>query len=293
MEYKLEILDLNIEGTRNEVNDLINNVYGFNFSGDELQQNINTRNGKSIFLGAYLEKELAGVIFYMSHEFFFNKETLYGHQICWVATLKNHRKKGLFHFIMKQSMVILKERGSAFLFGFPNKNSHPLFVNSLGFRDELLKKVNIPVKFFPSSVLDYYLNDADYQIKDSFVPNEFEIYEMKQKEDPKACWSFNSEGNFLWGKLEEVKVRGIMLKCFRVGGIQFKNMKTLKAIFLKLSKEEKVDYIQLIGTKCNGVWKYFKSSGIAKHTEPFIIYDLNRDTTKARFNMLTGIKDVF
>lgn len=59
--------------------------------------------------------------------------TAVAYQSCMSGTRKSHLGRGLFSRLIEHAKVDLKARGGAFIFGFPNSNSEPIFIKKLGF----------------------------------------------------------------------------------------------------------------------------------------------------------------
>lgn len=55
-------------------------------------------------------------------------------QSCDTMTHPDHRKKGLFVMLAERTFELAKKKDINFVFGFPNANSYPAFVNQLGFK---------------------------------------------------------------------------------------------------------------------------------------------------------------
>ena len=292
--YEIKEIDIQDENSRKEITDLVNEVFNMKLSDEEIILNTYTRNKKSIYLGAFLNNTLAAVNIFISHELQYNNKNIIAFQSCWSATSKDHRGKGLFPLIINTAKERLK---GAFIFGFPNENSYPIFLKKLGFREIPLTKINIPVKFLPNLFLGSYLksvkNNYQLDVKNSFLPVESELIELKENECQNKIKRYGSYNNLIWGKIEKRKTRIGNLNFFCVGGIQVNKPHLLRLVFREIIKKEKIDFIQIIGSSNSSFWDLFKNIKEAPKTEPLIIYDLDIDTKDSKFNFVSGIKDVF
>lgn len=74
-------------------------------------------------------------------------------------THSDHRGKGLFIELAKKTYALAKESGLAFVYGFPNKNSYPGFVNKLSWQhQEDLNLYSIKVLTLPLAKLAKKVN---------------------------------------------------------------------------------------------------------------------------------------
>ncbi len=296
-EYKVKEIDIHNVSLRKEATLLINEVFNIGIGADKLLLNTNTRNGKSLYLGAFLDDKLVAVNFFIAHELLYNTINVVAHQSCWSATSKKHRKKGLFSLLINSAKKKLKQLGSSFILGFPNENSAPILLKKLGFRKIPLAKINIPTILLSSLSLRYYLKaikkDYNLEINNCFIPIESELIDLKQNEYGEKIEVFTSYNNLVWGRETERQTKLGKLSFFHVGGLQVNKPHLLPILFKKILKEKDIDIIQIIGIQHNSVFKLFRGVQSAPKTEPLIIFDLNENTTSATFNFMIGIKDVF
>jgi len=292
--YEIRNIDIQDEHSRITIAKLVNEAFDSNIDKEKIFLNTNTRNKKTVYLGAYLNNELAAVNFFIAHELLYNDKSVIAYQSCWSATGNNHRKRGLFSMLINHAKQSLY---GAFIFGFPNHNSEPIFLNKLDFRKIDLSKLNIPVKIFPHLFLKYYLRQVKptYQLplKDSFIPIEAELIELKKNEYANEIKVYESYNNIVWGKVTKRSSKLGELTFFRIGGIQVNKPHLLYLVFKELIKKEKPDIIQVISCENSSLLELFRGVKPAPKTEPLIIYDLNTNTTSSHFNFISGIKDVF
>jgi hypothetical protein len=292
--YEIREIDINNERSEIEIIDLVNEVFSLNFGKEKIFLNTSTRNKRTVYLGAYFNDELVALNILISHELLYNNETVIAYQSTWGATSEKHRKKGLLSMLITKAKEMLD---GAFIFGFPNGNSGPIFLNKLGFRKIELSKLNIPVKFFPGLFFKYYLKSvpSDYQfnVKDCFIPIESELIDLKTQEYQDEIKVFGSYNNIVWGKIKKTQTRIGNLTFFCIGGIQVNKPHLLPLVFKEIVRKEDIDIIQIVSSSNSSLWDLFKTKKTAPNTEPLIVYDLNINTTGSKFNFTTGIKDVF
>ena len=164
--------------------------------------------------------------------------------------------------LIKHAKHVLKDSGAAFIFGFPNKNSESIFIEKLGFRKIEMRKLNIPVNIFPSIFLKLFLSkkrgDFVLETNNCFIPAESEIFELKKNEQLDSVRFYGAYNNFIWGKIINRKFKHLKLSFFNIGGILVNKPHLLPIVFNDLVKNEKIDFIQLMGVKNNGLWQLFK-----------------------------------
>ncbi len=297
MEYELKSISLLDAEANSEVADLLAHTYGFELAIDKLKHNTYTNKGKSLYIGAYKDGKLAGFNAFIQHDFNHQQQVVECYQSCWSATHSEHRGKGIFAAIINEAKRILKARGAAFIFGFPNENSHPIFVKKLGFYEVPLMKVQAPVMAF-SLTKHFLLQSIDpavgIDIADCYTPNELQIIELKEQELNSNIRIYSAYNNTIWGKKREKVYRGMKLSYFSVGGIVLNKPHLFSQVLAQLVQKERASYIEIIGATTNVYFQLFKNAKPAPHTEPLIIFDLNVNTSpKSNFNLFTGIKDVF
>jgi hypothetical protein len=297
MDYQIKQIDISKNENCRKITVLINEVFNLNLADNKITLNTLTRNNKTLYLGAFYGDELAAVNVFIAHELIYNNNITYAYQSCWSATAIKHRKKGLFSLLINKAKVLLKEAKGAFIFGYPNKNSHPIFIRKLGFYQLSMSKLIIPTKLFPKLFLKYYLKNINEKFvlstHNHFIPIEAEVYEWKKKEYKEKIKFYANYNNFIWGKKTVKKLKFLKLKVFIIGGIQINKPHLLYLAFRDLIKNEKVDLIQFASVEGNSILDLFNRIKPATKTEPLIVYDLNINTRKSKFNFITGIKDVF
>ena len=148
MEYELRVLNINDDETNRKIIALQKITFANNIGIEKLRLNTYTNKGKTLYLGVFKNNELAGFNGFIAHEFYYQNKLIDAYQSCWSATHPEHRGKGIFYRIVNEAKQNLKERNGGFIFGFPNANSHPIFIKKLGFYEIPLQKIRVPT-FIP------------------------------------------------------------------------------------------------------------------------------------------------
>lgn len=291
--YKIIEVDIDDKRVLTQVNKLLNAVFG-NITEHKLKLNTTTNNSqKSLYLAAVENDIIIGFNAFISHAFSINGILVNGYQSCWTATDINHRGKKIFQNIINVAKKMLVDRNAAFIFGFPNENSRSIFLNNLGFREYSSLKLNM-INFH--CIRKVFLNTMPISFvhlnKNSIIPCNQELYDLKKSEYGKQLMKIESNNNYIWGLVRVRVFKGIKVSYFDLGGFEISNIEDLSAILIKLSKLTKVLYIQLIVPESNTYNKLFKLLKPAC-TNNLIVYDLSIDTSSFNFNFFGGVKDVY
>lgn len=103
-----------------------------------------------------------------------NQQTILAAQSCDTMTHPAHQKKGLFITLAKQTFELAKSKGIHFVFGFPNQNSYPGFIQKLDFtHSETLNRYTIKYQNTPFKLLYRKLGLINYKEKAETISNPF------------------------------------------------------------------------------------------------------------------------
>jgi hypothetical protein len=243
-----------------------------------------------VYLGAFSQGELAGFNAFIPHRFFQNGREIIAYQSCWTATDPAHRGKGVFSSIIEKAKVVLKEDfGAKFILGFPNGNSHPIFVKNLRFKDYPLDKLIIGR--FPFWEKYYLRSDQPLTDNGGLYADEQEIYEWKSREHPGQVHRAVVGDSFAWGMVRGKTIRGIRLDFLEVGGISLARAEDLPKLMQGLFSSSKTWFLHVQMHETHPYHHFFKWSEKG-HT--LIIYDLDHFfDEKNSFGMMPGIKDTY
>ncbi len=297
MEYEIRALDVDDLEMSKRIAELQHQTFGFRISDEKLKLNTFTSNHNSLYLGAFKSGVLAGFNAFIAHDFCFQNGMVEAYQSGWSATHPDHRGKGVFFEIISSAKKILKQREAAFIFGFPNANSHPIFTKKLGFFEIPLIKAQLPTIVAPFNsklILKPTVKDFIFSTEECFVPLETQVMELKKQEYGTVVKNYSAYNNSIWGKKRFKKIGGITLPYFSVGGLIINKPHLLSIVLNEMIRQEQVYYIELIGAATNTYFQFFRNVKPAPYTEPLIVFNLNATTNQqTNFNLFTGIKDVF
>ena len=179
--------------------------------------------------------------------------------------------------------------GAKFILGFPNGNSHPIFVKNLRFKDYPLDKLIIGR--FPFWEKYYLRSDQPLTDNGGLYADEQEIYEWKSREHPGQVHRAVVGDSFAWGMVRGKTIRGIRLDFLEVGGISRARAEDLPKLMQGLFSSSKTWFLHVQMHETHPYHHFFKWSEKG-HT--LIIYDLDHFfDEKNSFGMMPGIKDTY
>ncbi len=296
MDYSIIQVDLNDEVMLRKVNLLLGETFGGEMPEDKLEKCTATNSSnESLFLAATRDGEVIGFNAFISHDFFLNGSPINCYQSCWTATNNAHRGKKIFQNLINAAKEDLLSRGAAFLFGFPNANSQPIFTQKLGFKEISSLKWQVPNM---PIIRNMYINLSDSENlaweKDSIIQNDRQLIELKTKQYGNDLLVVEQDESLMWGVPRNTRRLGMSLRYFEIGGFYIRDSKDIKVLFEKLWKSAiKFHYFQLSTTVNNSSNRFLRNLRDAQ-TNDLIVCDLNIATgPDIRFNFFGGVKDVF
>lgn len=165
-------------------------------------------------------------------------------------THPNHRGKGLFIKLAKATYRLAIENGISFVFGFPNDNSYPGFVNKLGWiHKENLKIYKISIYTFPLAYIASRIKFLSglYRFYSSFIINIWKG-DLKFFDNPNIdCFgsgilrdeNFYIYKNYFKKEIIKIHGKGVYIKiagALRVGDIELSD----EAEFIRIVKRIKL-----------------------------------------------------
>jgi len=296
MSYQVRAFSLSDTDLLHRVHELRTLIYGNRKSApqDILKITVTQSKSPTIFLGAFEGSNLIGCKAFMPHDFLLHGKIVTGYQSGFSMTHPEHRGKKVFVNLIEEAKQILKDLDAAFIFGFPNHNSAPIFKTKLNFRAyPLLRSIMIN----GPGVREFQLHSLGSEKLHSFLEgslrqDEQKLFQLKQGEETSDLTSISHNGNFIWGRYKVKKIGPFKLRYFDVGGMGISSSKSLSAI-LKAGKL-RCPLIAFTLHPKNPYRFLFKKIGDLPSKESFIIYDLNFTTTdETPFAIMSGLKDVF
>jgi hypothetical protein len=250
---------------------------------------------ESVFFGAFIGEKLVAVNGFIAHVMLVNGQRGIAYQSCWSATLQEFRGNGLFSKIIEYAKFTF--RGSAaFIFGFPNKVSGPIFVGKLGFREiPIVRAVFMtrgPVALLQSqissSVCFRLLADANLVKFDQWQNSDW-----KRFEHGADLVEVEHNTNYLWGTVAVRSVAGVKVRVLIAGGCEINKPLLFGELLRAAAKSANISFIRIATTRggvLSGAARFVLSGD---RTEPFIYYPIDIDADGLCFDAFTGLKDVF
>lgn len=297
IDYKIEQINLNDLDICNGVSLLLGDAYGSTSVSIESVLRNTTSNSinPSLYLAAIFDNKIIGFNAFIAHDFYLNGSIVHGYQSCWTATSSIHRGNKIFQNIITTAHKILKERGAAFVFGFPNDNSYPLFTKKLNYREIPSLKwqlLNLPgLKWCWYNSQSKSIGDLK---QDVILQNDRQLVDLKLNELGNNLVKVDFEGSFAWGVRRLKYRKGFQIPYFDIGGFDLADCSHFPHILSLLkSTTDFIAYFQILTVKNNSFNSLLRNINFST-SNCLIIYDLNLDTSKGvDFNFFGGVRDVF
>jgi hypothetical protein len=241
-------------------------------------------------LVARIGKEIIGFNAFIAHTLPFQGGQIEAYQSCWTVTSPAHRGKKIFQNIVSGGREILMARGAAFIFGFPNEVSRPLFVHKLGYREIACCSWSGPGPFgLAARKLD---RTAPVSPGRAVSQDNSALIELKRLTHGEQLAVVESDAGMLWGVYRRLARRQLGLRTFDIGGIAAESPGDIAELLrLASAKLKAVASFQLAtneGNRFNGIFP-----GLQAEQVPLIIDDLNLATGDFHFDFFGGIRDYY
>lgn len=215
------------------------------------------------------------------------------YQSCMSATHKEYGGRGYFSKIINHAQDDLKARGAAFIFGFPNHNSGPIFVKKLGFT----LSENRPCLFLRTPLrLLGQLNSTlllEGLARDTSITFDMrETAAWKSGEDD-SFFEMDDLTNYVFGKVQRKTVKGVALKLMVIGGYEINKPHQMGNLITKAMRQVGAHFAR---ANANGNGPLARASRLRRSTtmtEPTIAYPLNWDVEARHVEACGGLKDVY
>lgn len=295
MDYSVVPIDIRDVALCQKVCNLLSDTFGSEVTRDHLETCTTTDSETaSMYVAAMQNDEIIGFNAFISHDLRSYESKVNAFQSCWTATSRHHRGKRIFQNLINEAKVLLKERGAAFIFGFPNENSHAIFTKKLGFREVPSLKWQVPNLPFLRTSFVAMPEHGFRQDQERVEQNDRQLIAMKSRRHGALLDTIETRDGVVWGVKRERTKAGIRLKYCEIGGVTLANdgnPKRLLGDFFKTAKW--AVYFQATTTEGNTLNPIFRKLTPAR-TNDLIVFDLNIDTSaNMHFDFFGGVKDVF
>lgn len=254
---------------------------------------IDYESGNTRVLGAFYDGELACINAFMLMHFTLAESEIHGYQSGFSATRNSFRGKGIWPKLMKFSEEYLLNKNGAFIFGFPNPVSYPLFVKKLGYEEQNLHRTiipNLPFRYFKNINYRFNtLNAATPVLNPDLAYN----YEWKIREtgiNSVKIYTFNN--TTAWGKIRTTRKFGLSIRYFEIGGVNIQTAEEFHNL-LKIIFSDTGVYFCYISINGNGEYSTLLNYD-KKNYSPIIIKLLgNSLPPDIKINFFSGMRDTY
>ncbi|MFY2763017.1 GNAT family N-acetyltransferase [Arenimonas sp. MALMAid1274] len=262
---------------------------------DRFRSNWLSSSDLSTFFGAYSEGRLVAVNGFIAHRILLDGCRRQAFQSCWSATAPDFRGKGLFTKIINHAKGALAGR-AAFIFGFPNHLSGPIFTGKLGFQEVAMARAVFATRG-PRAMLQQQLACGRYQdalSSSSLVKfDQYENAAWKRQEYGPALIEFEHNTNYMWGTVATRNVGGAEVKVLLVGGCEINKPRLFGELMRAVGRKGGISLARIVCSRKSLLATSARFVLSGSRTEPFIHFPVDVATDRLQFDAYTGLKDVY
>lgn len=285
----IELREVDIYGTpalRDRVAALVSSELGGNRTGESILQTINFQSGGTKVFGGFIGENLVSMNAFMKTTFHGVGGDVVGYQSGFSATDSAHRGNGYWPMLLSFAENYLAQTGAAFIYGFPNPISHPLFVKKL--RYVTLDLYNLRIACFPG-VYDRAFKSADTTTQ-SLEPDFDELVQWKSHAQRGHFINVEDNGSRLWGKMRSIKKFAFPVHYLEIGSLQIESRGNLKSL---LKRAARLAGVRLLYISMNPGSSYFPLLNFKQYGQPIIVKSLGRFETSQSLTFFGGMRDTF
>ena len=279
--------------TRQAVLSLLSNAFGSFPQGSYDHILTSPRNG-SILYGVIEQSEIVAINAFIAHSVHRAGRVGLAYQSCLSATRDDQKGKGHFSRIIEFAKKDLREQGGAFIFGFPNRNSGPIFVGKLGFTISN----NVPCIVVSSSVLPFGSIDKHVLLNElsNSTRAYFDMYETavwKKYIDSDNFFEYEKLTNYLFGRVVRRSVLGIRMSLLVIGGYEINKPLQVNRFLKGAMRASGASLARMTANSAGPIAKASRFTRSELLTEPTIAFSLNWDIDARDVEACAGLKDVY
>jgi predicted N-acetyltransferase YhbS len=247
---------------------------------------------RSVYLIAQEADQVVGFAAYTAHDITIGAERALAYQAGSVVTARAKRGKGIFSAIALEAETLLREKGAAFIFGFPNPVAYPIWVQKLGYRALRTQKWRGPALPGLRSLL---MRSSPSTAETTVHQNDRGLIEMKRRLYGNRVIVAEDGHNLVWGVRRKVWRLGVAIPVLDIGGLRFENEWGLMNVYRRALAQSSITvaakFDTIVGNPAN-------QNFIGVKTDPqvdrsMIVRDLSPLAEQASFSFFGGIKDTF
>lgn len=253
---------------------------------------------ETVLLGRYDEDRLIGLNGFLAHSVCRDGEVSTAYQSCISATDSEFRGRGVFTDIINAAKVLLKERGGAFIFGYPNANSGPIFAHKLGFHTTPMATIDIPGPMI-GTLCDLYFDIEELCRLSSRLErcvnfDARETADWKRKRYGDALVTCEHYTNYLFGRMERRRAGPLDIRILKVGGYEINKPPLFRKLLEKARAQTGAHLIRISTPVTSQLASAARIGGApSDSTEPLITWPLNWETSDMLVEAWIGLKDVY
>ena len=286
-------VDMKEQQNQEAVAALVNQAFGFEVEGKSILLNTQSPgNPGTLWLGAYKGDLLVGFNAFIAHQFFLGADPYLMHQSCWSAVSPQHRKQKIFFHLIQHAKQSLRQQGSQGIIGFPNGKSNRIFLGPLKFQDRGLFARTLLPPFFFSRKLAQQFPAFPLERLDQ---NNAQLVELKrQLLQDQLIEEGEPTRNYLWGKFTTIRKKGIPLKVFVIGGIQYQDPASFLDFLARFCRRNRPAFISFLYHPTSRYHALFHQRNVSETTGNLIFFPLQPAAEHiGHFDFMAGVMDTF
>jgi len=295
---RIQLMDFHNESLFEQIHSLQVKSFG-SFSASLLKNILIDGHSQTVVFGAFSidDNKLVGVNGFTAHSVHRSGEVGTAYQSCISATDPDYRGKGTFSAIINHAKRALSDAGGAFIFGYPNTKSGPIFTGKLGFSLADAGVVylggiwghQLPFLHFDVNKLSSLL--ALNRLV-QFSARETAIWKAKFV-DRQRLFEMDLFTNYAFGRLHVRSIGPFNIRILTLGGYEINKPEIFSSLLLRLGKRAGADLIRVVTQAHVPLFNASYKSRITKTSEPLIVFPLNWNVLAGDVDACTGLKDVY
>lgn len=295
---RVDSLDLNDESVFRQVHALQVKAFG-SFDAGLLRNIMLDGRPESVLYGAFSPEDdsLIGVNGFIAHSVHRNGVTGLAYQSCISATNPDYKGKGAFSAIINHAKQSLAARGGAFIFGYPNSKSGPIFTGKLGFslaQAGLVYMTGMGEQQFPGFKVDadVLARQLDARSLVQFDARETAVWKSRFASKPKVV-ELDLFTNYAFGRVVTRKLGFVNLRILSIGGYEINKPEIFPKLLLRLKKQAGAHVVRVVTQGHTPLFQSAQHRRVTETSEPLIVFPLGWQVSAADVDACTGLKDVF
>ncbi|MDX2158255.1 MAG: GNAT family N-acetyltransferase [Hyphomicrobiaceae bacterium] len=248
-------------------------------------------------LGCWDGDRLAGCNGFLAHPVRLGDRSALAYQSCISATHPEYRGRRIFQSLIDSARATLKQRGAAFMFGFPNENSEPIFVKKLGFRRIERRMALMPLPAaaplltacYASAPLD--MSGAGAATVVTFDARATSIWKSRSPAGPIEIVELGA--SLLLGRVTDIRMLGRPARLLLVGGYEARDRRAFGSL---LAKARRQTGASLAGCMLPADAPLARAARIPlkdNRVAPFIVHPLAWSLEGLTFNAWESLLDIY